>query len=35
MKYNFKFNKVASAMATNTDFLEIVASEKLHFFRLV
>lgn len=27
-KYNFRFNKVASAMATNYDFLEIVASEK-------
>tara|TARA_Y100000589_G_scaffold331844_1_gene387412 strand:- start:2482 stop:3342 length:861 start_codon:yes stop_codon:yes gene_type:complete len=27
-KYNFKFNKVASAMATNNDFLERVAEEK-------
>ena len=27
-RYNFKFNKVASAMATNHEFLEIVASEK-------
>ena len=27
-KYNFKFNKVASAMATNLDFLETVAEEK-------
>ena len=27
-QYNFKFNKVASAMATNLDFLEEVASEK-------
>ena len=27
-EFNFKFNKVASAMATNTEFLELVASEK-------
>ena len=27
-RYNFKFNKVASAMATNLEFLECVASEK-------
>ncbi|RPG19622.1 MAG: N-acetylneuraminate synthase [Pelagibacteraceae bacterium TMED124] len=27
-RYNFKFNKVASAMATNYDFLECVAAEK-------
>ena len=27
-KYNFKFNKIASAMATNLEFLECVASEK-------
>ncbi len=27
-KYNFKFNKVASAMATNLEFLEKVAEEK-------
>ena len=27
-KYNFKFNKVASAMATNYNFLECVAAEK-------
>jgi N-acetylneuraminate synthase len=27
-KFNFKFNKIASAMITNTEFLELVASEK-------
>jgi len=27
-RFNFKFNKVASAMATNEEFLELVASEK-------
>jgi N-acetylneuraminate synthase len=27
-KFNFNFNKVASAMITNTEFLELVASEK-------
>ncbi len=27
-KYNFKFNKIASAMATNEEFVELVASEK-------
>ena len=31
-KYNFKYNKVASAMATNIPFLEEVASEKKHTF---
>ena len=31
-KYNFKFNKVASAMATNLDFVRCVASEKRHTF---
>lgn len=31
-KFNFKFNKIASAMATNESFLECVASEKLPTF---
>ena len=31
-KYRFKFNKIASAMATNLDFLDLVASEKLPTF---
>ena len=31
-KYNFPHNKVASAMATNIEFLEVVASEKIHTF---
>ena len=30
-KFNFKFNKIASAMATNESFLECVASEKCTF----
>ncbi len=31
-KYKFKFNKIASAMATNLEFLDLVASEKLPTF---
>ncbi len=31
-KFNFKFNKIASAMATNLDFVELVASEKIPTF---
>jgi len=31
-RYKCKYNKVASAMATNHDFLEVVASEKLPTF---
>ena len=31
-KYKFKFNKVASAMATNLTFLELLASEKIPTF---
>ncbi len=31
-KYNFRFNKVASAMATNFDFVELVASEGIPTF---
>ena len=31
-EFNFKYNKVASAMATNEDFLRMVASEKLPTF---
>ena len=35
-KLNFKYNKVASAMITNTEFLKEVAKEKRkHLFRLV
>ena len=31
-KYNFKFNKIASAMATNKSFVELVASEGIPTF---
>ena len=31
-RYNFKFNKIASAMATNLDFIELVASERIPTF---
>ena len=31
-KYNFKFNKIASAMATNKDFVNLVASEGIPTF---
>ncbi len=31
-RYNFPYNKIASAMATNLDFVKVVASEKLHTF---
>ena len=31
-RYNFKFNKIASAMATNHEFVELVASEKIPTF---
>ncbi len=31
-KFKFKFNKIASAMATNFDFVELVASEKIPTF---
>tara|TARA_Y100000589_G_C27174677_1_gene638204 strand:+ start:111 stop:947 length:837 start_codon:yes stop_codon:yes gene_type:complete len=31
-RYNFPHNKIASAMATNIDFLDVVASEKIHTF---
>jgi len=31
-KYNFPFNKIASAMTTNKDFVELVASEKIPTF---
>ncbi len=31
-KFNFKFNKIASAMATNLDFVNYVASEKIPTF---
>ena len=31
-KYNFKYNKIASAMATNLDFIKCVASENKHTF---
>ena len=31
-KFNFKFNKIASAMATNFDFVELVASEQIPTF---
>ncbi len=31
-KYKFPHNKIASAMATNFDFVEFVASEKIHTF---
>ena len=31
-KYNFPHNKIASAMATNLEFIKVVASEKVHTF---
>ena len=31
-KFNFKFNKIASAMATNLEFVDYVASEKIPTF---
>ena len=31
-KYNFPHNKIASAMATNLEFIKLVASEKVHTF---
>ena len=31
-KFNFKYNKIASAMATNLEFVEFVASEKIPTF---
>ncbi len=31
-RFNFKFNKIASAMATNFEFVELVASEKIPTF---
>ena len=31
-RFNFKFNKIASAMATNSDFVELVASEQIPTF---
>ena len=31
-KFKFKFNKIASAMATNIEFVELVASEKIPTF---
>lgn len=34
-KYKFPFNKIASAMATNKEFVEVVASEKIPTFASV